>query len=127
MIVDAAPPRSRARRTMAEVARKNRHPHSRRQEQVSRGAQAGARVPAPVANGFLDRRLSGRRRFHAALLRAQQWAEQQCLLPDEGVGPHLRKDAGDGGVTRARPALSKAVADGGSERRNEASRYPSPE
>ena len=65
--------------------------------------------------------------FMQLFLRAQQWAEQQCLLPDEGVGPHLRKDAGDAGVTRARPALSTAVADGGSERRNEASRYPGPE
>ena len=54
------------------------------------------------------------------------WTEQQCLLPDERVGPHLRNDTGDAAITRAQPALSTAVADGRSQRRDEAPRHAGP-
>ncbi len=58
LLVDAVVARSGARRALAEIAGARRHSPAGRQEPVSRGAQAGARLPAAVANRVVDRRLS---------------------------------------------------------------------
>src|SRR5208337_737601 len=89
LLVDAVDARPGIRRAVAEIARAHRHPGADREEPLSRAAQAGARLPAAVADRVVDRGLPRRRRLHAAALRAEQPPEQQRLFPALRMGPHL--------------------------------------
>ena len=92
LLVDADRARPPVRRADEALARLDRRPARDPQGPLPRADQAREPVPADDAQRGLDRRLPGRRQFHAASLRAEHRAEQQRLLPLAGVRPALRED-----------------------------------
>ena len=71
---------ARLRRALEKGVRRDRHPAHDRQGQDQRSDQGGARLPAPVLELRLGRRLPGRRQFRATPLQPQYRSEQRRLL-----------------------------------------------
>ncbi len=112
-------PRARAERVVEEVHGRHRPAHRLPDLQVRRPPEGGTRLPADDVGRGLDGRLSRRRQFHAAPVRAQFAPEQQRLLPVARIRRVLRQVDADTRFAGAQPAVPRDVAADGSRRRVE--------
>ena len=97
----AKPP---ARGARQEELRRDRRAHGEPARQVPRAPEAREAVQALQPRGGVDRRLSGRRQLHAALVRPQRVPEQQRVREDPGVRRAVQED--DAHAAAARSATS---------------------